>query len=130
MGMTAIGTEGPFTIRKELSFGELTVRISRIGEDTLITVTGGQAHIGSCVLAVPRPSLADPSVTSCTSSVLNVTGHEDEKLCRSLAEAVCRSTGRTAVCTGGFHKDGITKEQIREVLLAVEEILQVPGKIE
>ncbi|MBQ1399786.1 MAG: hypothetical protein IIY83_04635, partial [Lachnospiraceae bacterium] len=55
-----------------------------------------------------------------TSSVINVTGHKDEAVCRYLAEEVCRATGRTVVCTGGFHVDGITPEQIAEVTEAVK----------
>lgn len=110
-------------IEKNLSFAELRVRIFSLGSDCCITVEGGDAsHIGCTVLAVPRPSLKNDGSVSSTASVLNVTGHKDETICRRLAEAVARKTNSVTVCTGGFHADGITPEQIQEVMQAVDEI--------
>lgn len=109
-------------IKKELSFGELTVRVSRLGADYLLTLQGGdKPHIGCTVLSIPRPSLTGDGSTSVTSSVLNVTGHKDEELCRFLAEHIARKYGAVTVCTGGFHVDGISREQIEEAQRAVEE---------
>lgn len=112
-------------IEKELSYTKLIVKISRIGEDIHITLQGGEApHIGCVVLAVPRPSLDGDGSRSSTASVLNVTGHKDEILCRRLAEQMAVRENAVAVCCGGFHVDHITKEQIREVNEAVEEIIK------
>ena len=109
---------------KALSFAKLHVRVERIGKDVLVTVSGGEAHIGSCVVAVPRPSLAAHGKPGCTSSVINLTGHKDEVICRRIAEELCRASGRTVVCTGGFHADGISGSGIREVTEAAEEIIK------
>ena len=54
-----------------------------------------------------------------TASVLNVTGHKDEEVCRYLAEKVSAGKKTTVVCTGGIHMDGITKEQIAEIVEAM-----------
>ncbi len=111
--------------RKRLSFAELTVESVQIGEECYICVSGGgRPHIGCVVLAVPRPSLRDPEAVSVTSSVLNVTGHKDEYLCRQLAEAAAKKKNSVAVCTGGFHADGITEEQIRELMDAVRQLTE------
>ena len=113
-------------IEKELSFAKLTVKISRIGEDYEITMQGGEKpHIGCVVLAVPRPSLEENGKRSSTSSVLNVTGHKDEVLCRYLAEQAASKENAVTVCCGGFHMDHITKEQIKEVKQAVKEIVHL-----
>lgn len=110
-----------------LSFGELLIEEKAIGDDLLICVSGGEKpHIGCCVLAIPRPSLAGDGSISATSSVLNVTGHKDEEICRRIAQRRCAETGRVVVCTGGFHVDHITEEQIREVLLAVSSYSPLP----
>ena len=53
---------------------------------------------------------------------LNLTGHKDEAVCRLLAEEYCRRSGHTVVCTGGFHVDAITPEQIRELMEAISEL--------
>lgn len=112
-------------IEKELSYTKLVVKISRIGDDIHITLQGGKKpHIGCAVLAVPRPSLDGDGTRSSTASVLNVTGHKDEVLCRWLAEQMAVRENAVTVCCGGFHVDHITKEQIREVKEAVEEIIE------
>ena len=89
-----------------------------IGEDLVLTLSGGEKpHIGCVVQAVPRPSL------SVTSSVINLTGHKDEFLCRRLAENRCRETGKVVVCTCGVHMDHITGEQIEELLKNIDRMM-------
>lgn len=116
---------GKMRIEKKLSFSELTVEITQLGDDYMLTLAGGEKpHIGCTVLAIPRPSLTGSGEMSVTSSVINVTGHKDEAICRLLAEAVAVKKGAVTVCTGGFHMDHIQKEQIDEVITAVQEIGQ------
>lgn len=111
------------TIKKELSFAVLEIHVRQIGADYVITLAGGEKpHIGCTVLAVPRPSLTGDGSTGSTASVLNLTGHKDEELCRRLAEGVARKKNAVTVCSGGFHMDNITVEQIREVMEAVNRI--------
>lgn len=113
----------PKTFRKILSFTEIHVNVSRLGNDYNIIVYGGERpHVGCTVLAVPRPSLAGDGSVSTTASVLNVTGHKDEMICRYLAEQISKRKNAVVSCTGGFHMDGITGKQIQEVLDAVKEI--------
>lgn len=69
----------------------LKIRAERTGKDWTVIFTGG------------------------TASVLNVTGHKDEEICRHVAERLSAETGRTVVCTGGVHLDGITPEEIGAV---------------
>ena len=84
-----------------------------LGEDILAFVQGGdKPHIGCTVQSVPRPSLTGNGTISVTSSILNLTGHKDE--------ALCRETGRVVVCTGGFHIDNMKPEQIDEVVKALD----------
>ena len=103
-------------LKKELSFSTLYLDLYPVGEDIAAVLYGGdKPHVGCTVLAVPRPSLTGDGSVSCTSSVLNVVGHKDEYICRYVAEALCKRHGVTVVCTGGFHQDGISPEQIREI---------------
>lgn len=103
-------------LKKKLSFSTLHLDLYPVGEDIAAVLYGGdQPHVGCAVLSVPRESLNGDGSASCTSSVLNVTGHKDEQLCRYVAETLCKCHGVTVVCTGGFHKDNITPEEIREV---------------
>ena len=83
---------------------------------------GDKPHSGCTVMAVPRPSLSGNGERSVTSSVMNLTGHKDESICRMFAEDVCRTCGKTVVCTGGVHLENITAEQINEVRIAAEQL--------
>lgn len=108
---------------REAAGSKMKVSAGQIGSDFLICLEGGSApHIGCVVQAVPRASLTGDGSCSATASVLNLTGHKDEFLCRKLAELVCAGTGCVTVCTGGFHLDGILPEQIKEVLQVTDEI--------
>lgn len=106
-----------------ISFSRAWIRITPVGRDIHILFGGGdRPHIGCTVMAVPRSSLTGDGSVSVTFSVINVTGHKDEAVCRMLAEEFCRRYNCTAVCTGGFHVDGITAEQIAELMEAVRNV--------
>lgn len=107
----------------QLSFSALTLKRHWIGDDLLLEVSGGnKPHIGCCILAQPRTSLSGDGSVSATSSVLNVVGHKDETVCRFLAEKAASALNCTCVCTGGFHFDNITPEQIQELISALQNI--------
>ena len=81
--------ENFWKIKKKLTFTDICVEVRRLGDDYHILVSGGECpHIGCTVLAIPRPSLDGSGKMSSTASVLNVTGHKDEEVCRYLAEKV------------------------------------------
>ena len=108
-----------------LSFGEVTIQICSVGTDYQVILGGGtRPHIGCTVLAVPRPSLTGSGACSSTASVLNLPGHKDEALCRLLAERLSARKNAVVACSGGFHVDGITKEQIKEVYEVVEQFAE------
>lgn len=112
--------------RQRMAAGaDLTITAGCIGDDILIVVEGGERpHIGCVVQALPRPSLTGSGETSATSSVMNLIGHKDEFLCRRIAERICAATGRTVVCTGGFHIDNIREEQIQGVLSCADTLTE------
>ena len=122
----SVGT--PLLLEKELSFSKIYVQVTRLGSDYNIVIQGGEKpHVGCTVLAVPRPSLKGDGRISTTASVLNVTGHKDEMICRYLAERISGRENAVVVCTGGFHIDGIEEGQIQEVQDAVREMeRQIP----
>lgn len=110
--------------RKELSFSYVELKAIRIGDDINAWIYGGEKpHIGCTVQSIPRPSLTGDGSVSVTSSVLNVVGHKDDLICKTVAEALSRRYGAVTICSGGFHMDHITMGQIVEVLQAVEEMV-------
>lgn len=108
----------------ETSFLKLYLEVKEIGDDLLLVVSGGKAHIGCVAVAIPRPSLRENGGSSCTSSVFNLTGHKDEEICRRLAEAYCKMTGKIAVCTGGVHVGHMQPSQIQELISEVNNFIR------
>lgn len=109
-------------LEKHLPFVTLRARAVKVGEDFAILIEGGEPHIGSAVLTVPRASLEDETKTSSTSSVLNVTGHKDEEVLRVVSERLCAAKNATVVCSGGVHIEGISQDQITQIISAAHEI--------
>lgn len=110
-------------IEIKLSFTAVKAYVRQIGQDYIILLEGGDSpHIGCAVMAVPRPSLTGDGSMGSTASVLNLTGHKDEEVCRYLAEQVAKKKGAVTVCTGGIHVENITSEQITEIMNAVKQI--------
>lgn len=108
-----------------LSFSQIEIQATRVGCDIQLLLRGGSSpRIGCIVLATPRPSLTGDGSRRATASVINVTGHKDEALCRYLAEKVAAAADAVTVCTGGFHIDAMTPEQIQEVQAAVKHMAQ------
>ncbi len=93
-----------------------------MGKDYTICIRDEEgAHIGSAVMAIARPSLTGEG-TSATSSVLNCLGHKDEEIARRIAESVAAALNCAVVCTCGIHIDGISSEQIQQILDACREL--------
>lgn len=109
--------------RKKTVGSYIEVSAGWIGKDILLCLEGGtRPHIGCVVQAVPRPSLTGDGSSSSTASVLNITGHKDEFLCRKLAEQISSRMNVVTVCTGGFHIDGMKRELIKEIIEVTEKI--------
>jgi 4-hydroxy-3-polyprenylbenzoate decarboxylase len=78
---------------------------------------GTRTHVGSVVVSVPRPSLADPEQLSCTSSAINLPAHKEEEVIRPLTEELARVSGSPVVGVAGVHVDGADAATV-EVLTA------------
>ena len=103
----------------------LKLEVIKVGKDVNAVFSGGDApHIGCSVLAVPRPSLADSENTSSTCSVINVTSHKDEYICRKCAGRISSALQCVCVCSGGFHCDGLSAEEIETVIRLAEELTE------
>ncbi len=103
-----------------------------LGPDLLVYIWGGEApHIGAVAMATPRPSLADPQVTSATASVFAYVGHKEELLAKEAAEELAAALETRVVVTAGIHWDDLEAEAIpvvlensRELVLLLKERLK------
>jgi hypothetical protein len=88
-----------------------------VGDDLLTCFWGGtQAHIGAVAVALPRPSIADPSTTSSTSSVFSLLGHKEDMVVKMVSERLSARLKRNVVVTAGIHWDNLDESAIAKIM--------------
>lgn len=76
------------------------------GDGIMSSIVGGEKpHLGAVVLSLPRKSLADPAVASCTSTILPLLGHKDDEAARPVAEMLAREMSVPVCVSAGVHID-------------------------
>lgn len=102
---------------------EVEAKAMRVGADILICIWGGERpHIGAIAAAQPRPSLADPSKTSATASVLSYVGHKEDDVAKRAAEAIAARFKTNVVVTAGIHWDDLPADGIQIILDRCREV--------
>jgi hypothetical protein len=88
-----------------------------IGDDLLVAIWGGtKPHIGAMAVALPRPSIADPQITSSTSSVFTLLGHKEDEVVKMVSERLSGQLEKNVVVTAGIHWDDLPEEAIEEIM--------------
>ncbi len=107
-----------FKITRKVSRIEITLEAKKLGEDYLLTLTGGKEHAGAVAVG-----LFDEKSGRASSSVISLPGHREEQLALDSAKRVSKATGKTSVVVAGIHVDNISLEEIKEIVSAAEEML-------
>ena len=97
----------------------------RMGEDYLLSIQGGRAHIGAVAMAQPRPSLADEKRLSATASVFCYVGHKEDALVKRVSEKLAAALGTRVVVAAGLHWDDITPDEIEQVVRNVDALVEL-----
>ncbi len=95
---------------------EVFAHTMMVGDDVLVVVTGGRAHIGALAIAQPRPSLKTPKKISATSSVFTRLGHKEDVVAKSMSEKLSRDLNRVVVVAAGIHWDKLKPNEIELIL--------------
>jgi hypothetical protein len=96
-----------------------------MGDDLLIAVTGGEKpHIGSASVSVPRPSLSNPSMTSSTTSTINLTGHKDNIVGDRISAFLSAALKTNVVVACGIHIDNLRPEEIGHIVTLSEKLAE------
>lgn len=103
---------------KKVSRIEITLEVKKLGEDYLLTLTGGKEHAGAVAVG-----LYDEKSGRASSSVLTLPGHREEQLALNSAKRVSKATGKTSVVVVGIHVDNISPEEIKEIVTTAEEMI-------
>jgi hypothetical protein len=100
----------------------------QMGDDYLLSIWGGEAHIGAMAMAQPRASLRDPAKRSATASVFCYVGHKEDQLVKEVSERLASALDAKVAVAAGMHWDDLTPEGVaavtRNVDLLVEKILK------
>ena len=112
------------------NYGEGKYRVEArgtlIGNDLIVAIYGGtMPHIGALAIAIPRPSLEDPNITSATSSVYTLVGHKDDIIARREAEELAKRLNRVVVVLAGVHIDQATDMDIQRLVTASNECVRL-----
>jgi len=86
---------------------DVTLTARRVGEDWLVEITGGQAHIGAGALAT-----FDRVHARASASVVSAPGHREEQVALDAARTISRHTRGTNVVVAGLHYPEITVDEI------------------
>ena len=91
---------------------DISGTLTKMGNDYALTLQGGtKPHIGTTVMAIPRPSLTGSGM-SATVSCLNRLGHLDDIIAQDIAKRLASATQSVVVCTCGIHIDNATPKEI------------------
>jgi len=101
---------------------EVTAYVERVGEDLLVLVSGGEAHIGAVGIAHARPSLRDPGETSSTSSVFTLPGHKEDAVAKQMAEGLSKKLRCSVVVVAGMHWERLAEKDLDTILMLCQKV--------
>jgi hypothetical protein len=108
-----------FRIMRNAGSIEIILEANKIGDDYLLTLTGGKEHIGAVAIG-----FYDEMSQRASSSVLTLPGHREEQLALQGARQVTRATKKTTVFVAGIHQDNISPEEIRDIVSVAGEMVE------
>jgi len=108
-----------FHIKRKVGKIEIVLEAKKIGEDYLLTLKGGEEHVGAVAVG-----LFDEKSQRASSSVITMPGHREEYLALHGARQVSRAIRKTSVFVVGIHQDNISPEEIRYIVSAAGEMVE------
>lgn len=107
-----------FRITRKVGGIDITLEAKKVGDDYLLTLTGGREHVGAVGVGH-----FDEKSRRASSSVLTMPGHREEQLALQGARQVSRATQKTTVFVAGIHQDDISPEEIKDVVSTAETMI-------
>ena len=105
-----------FDISEKKKSFEVSARTMLVGDDILVVLTGGRAHIGAVAIAQPRPSIEDAQKISSTSSVFTHVGHKEDVVAKTMSEELSKGLNKRVTVAAGIHWDRLKKKDIELII--------------
>lgn len=99
--------------------------MQRLGKDFLLSIWGGEAHIGAVAMAQSRPSLADARKLSATASVFCYVGHKEDEVVKEVSERLAAELGARVVVVAGLHWDHLKAAGIEQIRLNIRALVHM-----
>ena len=90
--------------------------VKKLGKDLLVTITGGDAHIGAVSLSLTTKNIKISQHTFTSSHLLVINGHKEGDIAATLSNKITKSTGKNCVLIVGIHINNITQNEIEGIL--------------
>ena len=97
--------------------------LQMMGDDYLLSIWGGEAHIGAVAMAQPRDSLKDPTKRSATASVFCYVGHKEDQLVKEVSERMASELDAKIVVAAGLHWDNLPSTGLEQVVKNVNALI-------
>lgn len=108
-----------FWIKRNVGSIEIVLNANKIGNDYLVTLTGGKEHVGAVAIG-----FFDEKSQRTSSSVITIPGHREEQLALKGARQVSIATKKTTIFIAGIHKDNINREDIKNIVSVACEMVE------
>ncbi|MDW5552171.1 hypothetical protein [Methanosarcina sp.] len=108
-----------FQIKRKVGKVEVVLDAKKVGRDYMLTLTGGEEHVGAVAVG-----LFDEKSQRASSSVITMPGHREEYLALDGARQVSRATRKTSIFVVGIHKDNISPEEIKDIVSVAGEMIE------
>jgi hypothetical protein len=94
---------------------ELFAQVTNNG--IMLNLTGGEKpHLGAVVLCIPGTGLSDGAPVSCSTTVVPLFGHKDDRAAKPLAEMVAKELKVPVSVAAGLHIKNADSEDIKMLL--------------
>lgn len=90
--------------------------VKKLGKDLLVTITGGDAHIGAVSLSLTTKNLEISQYILTSSHLLVINDHKEGDIAVTLSNKITKSTGKNCVLIVGIHINNITHNEIENIL--------------
>ncbi len=105
------------SIKQNVGRAELVLDQKQVGNDHVLTLTGGEGHVGAVAVG-----LFDEKSARASASVITLPGHRDEGIALDGARRVSEVTKAATVFIVGIHLDNITKDEIDKIIVASKQM--------
>ena len=104
-------------IKQNVGRIELILDQKQVGNDNVITLTGGEEHVGAVAVGV-----FDEKSGSTSASVITSPGHREDVIALESARRISEVTKTATVFIVGIHLDNITKDEIDKIIVASKQM--------